>query len=80
MGIYFSPVVGVRLKTWSFADGKVLDGPSWKDERPTYYVFHSHGISPTPWQFWIEFQVSTKMCSYDDQIWINQGLYKYSNF
>ena len=57
MGIYFSPAVGVRLKSWSFADGKILDGPSWKDERPTYYIFHSHGISPTPWQFWIEFQV-----------------------
>ena len=58
MGIYFSPAVGVRLKSWSFSDGKILDGPSWKDERPTYYIFHSHGISPTPWQFWIEFQVS----------------------
>ena len=57
MGIYFSPAAGVRLKSWSFADGKILDGPVWKDERPTYYIFHSHGISPTPWQFWVEFQV-----------------------
>ena len=57
MGIYFSPAVGIRLKSWSFSNGKILDGPPWKDERPTYYIFHSHGISPTPWQFWIEFKV-----------------------
>lgn len=57
MGIYFSPAIGVRIKSWSFSDGKILDGPPWKDDRPTYYIFHSHGISPTPWQFWVEFQV-----------------------
>ena len=59
MGIYFSPVSDVRLKSWSFADGKILDGPVWKDERPTYYIFHSHGISPLTWQFWVEFRVSS---------------------
>ena len=57
MGIYFSPAIGVRIKSWSFSDGKILDGPPWKDDRPTYYIFHSHGISPTPWQFWVEFKV-----------------------
>ena len=41
MGIYFSPAVGIRLKSWSFSNGKILDGPPWKDERPTYYMKRS---------------------------------------
>lgn len=57
MGIFFSPVTGVKLNTWSFSDGEVLEGPSWKDDRPTHYIFYSHGLSPSPWQFWLEFKV-----------------------
>ncbi len=57
MGIFFSPVSGVKLKTWSFSNGEVLEGPTWKDDRPTYYIFYSHGLSPSPWQFWLDFKV-----------------------
>ena len=57
MGIYISPVSGVKLNTWSFSNGELLEGPTWKDERPTYYIFNSHGISPVPWTFWLEFKV-----------------------
>lgn len=57
MGVFFSPVVGVKLKTWSFSDGETLEGPPWKDGRPTHYIFYSHGLSPTPWTFWIELTV-----------------------
>lgn len=58
MSIFFSPEVGVKLKKWSFADGQILDsGPVWKDDRPTYYVFHSHGLHTTSFQFWLEFKV-----------------------
>ena len=46
----------VRLTAWSFGD-EMLTGPEWKDGRPTYYIFYSHGSSPTPWQFWIELAV-----------------------
>ena len=58
MGIYFSPKSGVKLATWSFSDGQLLEGPKWKDDRPTYYIFHSHGLSPAPWQFWLQFKVN----------------------
>lgn len=54
MGIYFSPAAGVKLTSWSFVEGKVLEGPEWKDGRPTYYIFYSHGLSPTSWEFWLE--------------------------
>ena len=57
MGIYFSPKSGVTLTTWSFSDGELLEGPKWKDDRPTYYIFHSGGLSPAPWQFWLQFKV-----------------------
>ena len=57
MGVYFSPKSGVTLNTWSFSDGELLQGPTWKDGRPTYYIFYSHGLSPSPWQFWLEFKV-----------------------
>ncbi|XP_040581648.1 endoplasmic reticulum metallopeptidase 1 [Lepeophtheirus salmonis] len=57
MGIFISPAVGVKLTSWSFVEGKILNGPSWIDNRPTHYVFYSHGISPTPWEFWLEFKV-----------------------
>ena len=52
MGIYFSPAAGVTLTSWSFENGKILTGPVWKDDRPTYYIFYSHGLSPSSWEFW----------------------------
>ena len=52
MGIYFSPAAGVTLTNWSFENGKILAGPAWRDERPTYYIFYSHGLSPSSWEFW----------------------------
>lgn len=58
MGIYFSPKPGVTLKTWSFSEGEILEGPKWKDDRPTFYIFYSHGLQPSPWQFWLEFKVT----------------------
>ena len=56
MGIYFSPAAGVTLTNWSFENGKILTGPVWKDDRPTYYIFYSHGLSPSSWEFWEDFQ------------------------
>ena len=53
------PVSGVKLNTWSFSNGELLEGPTWKDNRPTYYIFYSHGLAPTPWTFWLEFKVCT---------------------
>ena len=57
LGVFFSPEVGVTLKKWSFADGEVMDGPGWKDGRKTYYIFHSHGMMASTFQFWLEFKV-----------------------
>ena len=51
------PVSGVKLTTWSFSNGELLEGPTWKDNRPTYYIFYSHGLAPTPWTFWLDFKV-----------------------
>ena len=48
---------GVKLNTWSFSNGELLEGPTWKDNRPTYYIFYSHGLAPTPWTFWLDFKV-----------------------
>jgi hypothetical protein len=59
MGIYMSPASRVKMETWSLSDGEILEGPIWKDARPTYYIFHSHGLSPTPWDFWVELSVRT---------------------
>ena len=57
MGVYISPAVGVKLTTWSLADGELLTGPAWKNDRPTYYIFHSHGKDPETWDFWLQFEV-----------------------
>jgi len=57
MGIFISPAVGVRLTTWSLAEGELLAGPTWKNDRPTYYIFHSHGKDPETWDFWLQFEV-----------------------
>ena len=57
MGIFISPLPGVKLNTWSFSNGELLEGPPWKDDRPTYYIFYSHGLSPSPWTFWLDFKV-----------------------
>ncbi len=57
MGIFFSPAEKVKLVSWSFEDGKILTGPIWKDNRPTHFIFYSHGLSPSYWEFWLEFEV-----------------------
>ena len=58
LSILLSPEVGVSLKKWSFSQVP-LKGPIWKDDRPTYYIFHSHGMMATTFQFWLEFKAST---------------------
>ena len=57
MSLVISPAKGVKLTNWTFEEGKILTGPVWKDERPTYYIFYSHGLNPKSWEFWIELKV-----------------------
>lgn len=57
MGVFISPASGISLKSWSLAEGKVLEGPEWKFGRPTYYIFHSSGKENDSWEFWLELEV-----------------------
>eukprot|EP00092_Neocalanus_flemingeri_P002862 GFUD01003060.1.p1 GENE.GFUD01003060.1~~GFUD01003060.1.p1 ORF type:complete len:914 (+),score=90.26 GFUD01003060.1:82-2823(+) len=57
MGVFISPAIGITLKSWSLADGKVLEGPEWKMGRPTHYIFHSSGKENDSWEFWLELEV-----------------------
>jgi len=57
MGVFISPAMGIRLVTWSLAQGTVLEGPQWKHGRPTYYIFHSQGKDVEPWEFWLDLEV-----------------------
>ena len=64
MGVFFSPSRNIKMINWSFEEGKILDGPVWKEKRPTYYIFYSHGLSPSTWEFWIELKVRFKNMGY----------------
>ncbi len=68
MGVFFSPEAGVKLTSWSFEDGKILTGPEWKDGRPTYYIFYSHGLSASTWEFWIELKTPKTHVLDDDPL------------
>jgi len=57
MGVFLSPALGVSLKSWSLAGGKVLAGPPWKGGRATHYIFHSHGKEQDTFTFWLELEV-----------------------
>jgi hypothetical protein len=57
MGVYFSPKKGISVENWSFVEDEVKSGPIWKDNRLTYFIYYSHGLSPTSWEFWIELKV-----------------------
>lgn len=57
MGIFLAPKTNVRLINWSFVEGEVLEGPIWKDNRTTHFIFYSHGLSPSQWEFWLELEV-----------------------
>jgi len=57
MGVFISPAMGIRIKSWSLADGNVLEGPEWKMGRPTHYIFHSSGKENDSWEFWLELEV-----------------------
>jgi len=41
MGVFLSPALGIQLVSWSLADRQILQGPEWKQGRPTHYIFHS---------------------------------------
>ena len=57
MGIFLSPAVGIHVKSWSLAGGKLLEGPQWKMGRPTYYIFASSGKQSDSMEFWLEVEV-----------------------
>merc|ERR1712106_929385 len=54
MGVFISPAMGIRIKSWSLADGNVLEGPQWKMGRPTHYIFHSSGKENDSWESWLD--------------------------
>lgn len=57
MGVFLSPALGIQLVSWSLADRQILQGPEWKQGRPTYYIFHSQGKDTEPWEFWLDLEV-----------------------
>ncbi len=68
MAIFLSPMENIELVSWSFDDGKVQRGPKWKDGRYTYFIFYSHGLSPKPWEFWVELEVPKTFYTEDDML------------
>lgn len=57
MGVFISPSAGIKLISWSLAQGQVLEGPEWKANRPTYYIFHSQGKDTEAFEFWLDLEV-----------------------
>lgn len=53
MSLYIRPHEGSALSTWSLGDGTPVASVGGD-----YFVFYSHGLQATPWQFWIELTVS----------------------
>ncbi len=75
MSVVFSPAAGVNLASWSFGDENIQPGPDWKDGRRTYFIFYSHGLTPKPWEFWIELNVRVKFTSLFPLLFIPALLY-----
>lgn len=55
MSLYIRPHEGSALSTWSLGDGTPVASVGGD-----YFVFYSHGLQATPWQFWIELTASEK--------------------
>ncbi|XP_068521941.1 endoplasmic reticulum metallopeptidase 1 [Anas acuta] len=55
MSLYIRPHKGSALSTWSLGDGTPVASIGGD-----YFVFYSHGLHATPWNFWIELTASEK--------------------
>uniref|UniRef100_A0A146L905 FXNA-like protease n=1 Tax=Lygus hesperus TaxID=30085 RepID=A0A146L905_LYGHE len=56
MRIMISPIQGVKLVTWSFANGTILPGAKW-GLRDTYFIYYSYASYPGPLYFWMKFKI-----------------------
>lgn len=56
MTIFLSPFENVTLVKWSLGDELAPSGPYWNN-RPTYFIYYSHGLSDGPFKFWVEMKV-----------------------
>lgn len=56
MGIMFSPVVGVELTSWDIMKEVPLEGPLWNN-RKTYFIYYSYGLSPVPFTFSLDLKI-----------------------
>ncbi len=68
MAIFLSPAVGVEMSGWSFEGAPLQPGPQWKDGRPTYFIFYSHGLNPKHWEFWVELKVPKTFVEGEDDL------------
>lgn len=54
MSLYVRPHKGSTLSQWSLGNGTPVTSKGGD-----YFVFYSHGLQASAWQFWIEVQVGT---------------------
>lgn len=52
MSLYVRPHKGSTLSQWSLGNGTPVTSKGGD-----YFVFYSHGLQASAWQFWIEVQV-----------------------
>ena len=48
--------MSLKQKRMARREANMLRCISWKDGCPTYYIFCSHGLSPSSWEFWDDIQ------------------------
>ena len=56
MTVLLSPMT--RLLGWSFGREVEESGYEWQN-RPTYYINYVQGLTGSPFQFWLDLEVST---------------------
>lgn len=57
MTVLLSPVV--RLLSWSFGKEVEESGYEWQN-RPTYYINYVQGLTGSPFEFWIDLEITEK--------------------
>lgn len=79
MGVYLSPVQGLKMVNWTYLDGNIpKSGPLWQGDRETFFIFFNYGHESVD-----EFQFSARLYAHDaipQSTWLDIALVSHHLF
>lgn len=64
------PKTNINLVGWSLTESTPAPTHTW-DDRPSYLIRYTRGLSAPTWQFWFDLEVrNCEKLKYDTKLWL----------